>query len=522
MAAEQEDVTGRRDLGWNVAVSWLGQVVVVIFGFVIPRLISDKLDQASLGVWDFGWSTVAYFRVLGLGLAGSLNRYVAYYRAQDALDQLRRAVSSTSALQILVALLTFAVAVGVGFASHVIFKDVSAELAHSARWLVILLGAGLAVRMACWASRGVLTGYHRWATNAAVSACGDVLVLIFIIVALHTGGGLVSLGISFLITTTITEALRTYWARRLYGEKLLQWSAVDAAMIKKMFVFGIKTNVSGLPALVVTQAVSMTLAAVAGPVALAIYARPLALTRSVLTVVAKFTVILTSTAASLQGLGQKDEVRELLLSSSRAAIAIALPLLAAVGIYGDVMVRVWMGPSYVDPVLPPILALGTLLPFANTAAMRVLTGLNAHGKVALASLATCATVMVLGSGVAFLVGWTPTAAAIIVAASLTAGPGVLVPVMACRRLEIGLRDYVRRGFGVPLLLNVPYLVILVLPRLYTAPSPLQTALVIVAAGAVLAGFYWRYLLTLETKRRLLVRFRLGRFGLRYGGAGRVG
>jgi O-antigen/teichoic acid export membrane protein len=509
MAAEQEDLTGRKQLGWNVAVTTLGQVVVVISGFIIPRLIDRQLDQASLGIWDFGWSTVSYFRFLGLGLAGGLNRYVAYYRSREAHQELKRAVSSTSLLQLSVAAATMLAAVLVAYGAEWIFDEESLELAAAARWLIILLGAGLAVKMLCWPARGVLTGHHRWATTAAVTACGDILLLGVMVTILYTGGGLPALGSAFLVTTLITEGLRTYYARKVYGGRFLVWSAIDRQMMKKMLVFGIKTNLGSLPVLLVMQTVSILLASTSGPAALALYARPLSLTRHAQTIVARFAQILTSTAASLQGLGQEAEIRRFFLASTQSAFSITLPLLLTVALYGDVIVRVWMGADYVDPLLAPLFAAGLLLPYANSVAMRVLVGMNAHGRVGLISLLVSSIMLAVGIAVAFAIGWTPRVAAVIASVSLSVGPGLIVPLSTCRRLNVRILDYVREVFWLPLVCNVAFAGILALPRLHTAePSVAESLAALVAGSAVLAALYWVWLLEPSTKEDLLARLRI--------------
>jgi O-antigen/teichoic acid export membrane protein len=510
MGNARDDITGRRQMGWNVTVSWLGEFIVVVSGFLIPRLISDELDQSALGIWDFGWSTVSYFRFLGLGLAGSLNRYVALYRARDDYVQLRRAISSTSVLQYLLAAITVVVSGAIAAASNLIFRGEDIELAQSARWLIVCLGLGLATRMACWTARGILTGHHRWAENASASALGDILLLIVTIIALKSGGGLTSVGLSFIGTTLTAETVRVWLAKQVYKDAFLDRNFVDLKMIRKMFVFGIKTNVSGLPTLLVTQVVTLMLAIVSGPSALAIYARPLALTRHVHKIVSKFTNILTSTTASLQGLGKEEELKSFFLASTRTTMALAWPLLAIVGVYGDLIVDVWMGPEYVDPLLAPIFAAGMLLPFANSAAMRVLVGLNAHGRVAVHALIISMIVTLAGSAAAFVIGWTPAAAALIVASSLTLGPGIVVPLRACARLSLPVRHLLWHGYLAPAVCNIVFIAVIALPRIYrNSPELLEIGLAVGFGSIGLAIAYWQILLEPITKRRIMNRLRPG-------------
>src|ERR1700689_2389968 len=81
VAPAKEDLSGQDRLSRNVAFAWGGYAVNLVAGFIMPRLISDRLGQTTLGIWDFAWSVVSYFGLVQLGVSGSVSRYVARYRA---------------------------------------------------------------------------------------------------------------------------------------------------------------------------------------------------------------------------------------------------------------------------------------------------------------------------------------------------------------------------------------------------------------------------------------------------------
>ena len=85
---------------WNVLASWAGQLVFLLAGFFMPRMIDTHVGQAALGIWDFSWSLVSYFGLANLGVGSSVNRYVAMYRAANDITSLKTAVSSVLAFQV--------------------------------------------------------------------------------------------------------------------------------------------------------------------------------------------------------------------------------------------------------------------------------------------------------------------------------------------------------------------------------------------------------------------------------------
>jgi O-antigen/teichoic acid export membrane protein len=77
--AETVDRTGRSQLVSNVLFTWGGQMVFFASGFIMPRMIKEKLGTDVLGVWDFSWALIAYFRFVDMGVTASVNKYVAQY-----------------------------------------------------------------------------------------------------------------------------------------------------------------------------------------------------------------------------------------------------------------------------------------------------------------------------------------------------------------------------------------------------------------------------------------------------------
>ena len=46
------DMSGRKRYGQNVLAGWIVEFVVIVSGFITPRIIDAKLGQAQLGIWD--------------------------------------------------------------------------------------------------------------------------------------------------------------------------------------------------------------------------------------------------------------------------------------------------------------------------------------------------------------------------------------------------------------------------------------------------------------------------------------
>ena len=501
-----KDATGRNRLTINLLGRWAGQIVVIVSGFVVPRLIDDSLGAVALGIWDFGWSTVAYFRYMGFGLAAGLNRFVALYTAKNDVVNLKRSVSSTILIQMVVAAFVVLASFGVSIVVPSLFDEISPEQMEESRLVLIFLGCNLAVRMLFWPARGILTGNHMWTVTSAVTAAGDILVLIGMFAVLKTGGGLSELGMVVFGTAVMTELVRVIMAKRVYKHRLFDWGSVDKKTMWNLVVFGVKNSVASLPRIIVIQTSALCLAAVAGPAALAVYARPLALFSHADKLISLYALLLTPIAGSLQGLERNDELKEFLLSSLQASFAMTIPAVVLLAGFGDVVVELWMGPDYVRPWLAPLLGAAFLLPYAHRAAMRILVGVNSHGKVALWSLLLTAISLAIAVSVAFHVGWTAEVAALVVGFSLLAGPGVYTVVGACRRFDVSVGEYFSESLLRPVFCNLPFMFAVVAARLLDPQLTIIDAAIWSAiSGLFVIILYWKYLVPNAIREKVLAK-----------------
>jgi O-antigen/teichoic acid export membrane protein len=383
-------------------------------------------------------------------------------------------------------------------------EGLGAHLAE-ARWVVGLLGASVAIQMTFDAFRGVMTGCHRWDLYNALNSGAYSIHVFGMIAALLLGGGLRSLSAIYLAVVAGTEVARMTLAFRICPELRIRRKYADWSQLKEMIVFGGKTVVASLPPLVTVQTTSVLVAGALGPAALAVLARPVALIRHVETFIQKFSFVLTPTAGAIQGAGREAELRQFVIDTTRYGVAFTLPLVLFLGIFGGQILRLWMGPSYeAGGILLAILAAGYLLPASQSTTLRILMGLNLHGRVALWNLLV--TVGVYGIGVAILsvTGWTLAGASALIAASLTAGNGIVGPYYACQRLGIPVRDYARGVFLIPGTCGAIFAGWLVACR-WISPEHGVGGLVMGALGGafLLGGLYWYWLLSDAVRSKLL-------------------
>lgn len=503
------DLTGQERLAWNVFAGWAGYLVVSLAGFLAPPVMDRKLGQVTLGVWDFGWSLVTYFGLTQLGVAGSVNRYVAKYRAARDMVGLTRVTSSVAALNLTAACLTLLLAALSAWALPWMLRAELATQLPSARLLVMLLGLTVATQMYFQVHQGVLAGCYRFDILNAITASTEVANSLAIVAVLLAGGGLVALGVTCLLCQVAAGLMRMHWATRICPEARMSLAKADWDEAKRLLKFGVKALVYSISGLLLIQANKLIVGSVLGVAALAVFSRPLALIRVIETFAAKFAYVLTPTASSLQSSGQHERLLKLLLQGARLGTALTLPMVLTLAILGDLIMLLWMGPRYAAGPLTMILALGYFGTVALWPVTMILVGMNRHGWPAVATLTAAGLSALLGVLNAFVFGGGMTGAALAVALPLV-GSAACVATYACREFGVGGWT-VLQALRAPFACGVPFALILVASRVLWPGRPALA----VFGGLALAGpmillLYWRFVIPEELRvqvRSVLARAR---------------
>ncbi|NLE59846.1 MAG: oligosaccharide flippase family protein, partial [Planctomycetes bacterium] len=437
------DLTGRDRMAWNILVSWGGQMVFLAAGFVLPRVIDARIGRAALGVWDFGWSLLAYFGLLQAGVTASVNRYVGKFRVIGDHAAVNCAVSSVLCIHLAVAVVVVLLGFVVGLGIPVWMEGRLGGYASQAGPLVQLLAASLAVQMATGSFGGLTTGCHRWDLHNAILAGGHAMVVAGMIAVLFSGGGLVAMAAVNLAGEILKAVARVIVAYRVFPALQLGLRHVKLRAMRNMLTFGGKTLIPRVSEILTNQMTATLLALYLGPAALALYMRPMGLVRHARTFMTKFSMVLVPSTSALQAQGQNDRLRDLLIKGTRYGLLMALPVTIGIVVLGGQLLRVWMGPEYSTALLAAMLALGHLAFISHIPAMDMIAGMKAHGRPALVNLdagimTPLLVLLALGVLKTGLVG-----AAVSATVPMTIVYGLYIPTYACRTFDTSIDGYLR-------------------------------------------------------------------------------
>lgn len=487
----------------SVSANWIGQMVYALSGFVLPRLVSDRIGQTPLGVWDFAWSTVALTSFLAFGVGSAASRYVAHCRAVKDWEQLNGIVNAS------LTVLTMAFALGLMLVGALVLltpallaADTDAQTMAIARWVVGVLGVSAAISLPLGLFSGFLSGYERFDLKNLTRSVCHLTGLAVMAVLLLSGYGLISLALTTLAAEVGTGLADYVLSRRLCPHLQLSPRHVRRHDIRDVLSFGGRTFLQGLARGMLYHTSGLIVAFFLGPAMLAVYSRQRALVVFAQRLLNQYANVFTPASGALHAAGAAAELRRLAIQAMRYGFYITLPMIVVLAIGGGPIVHVWMGSEYRAPLLIAILALGHLFSMAHSGAYRILIGLNQHGGVGLVELTCTVAAGAIGALFVGVLNWGLIGAALAVALGVAVN-GLAPMVFLCRAMSIGPLEYLRKAMLGPLLTVLPLAVAMLAAKLFFPYNPLlELAIGLGLGGTTLVLAYWRYALPYSLKARV--------------------
>lgn len=488
----------------NVGANWLGHFFFIVGGFLLPRMISDHLGQERLGVWDFGWATVSYLNLLSAGIASSVNRYVAKFKASSKWAEMSKAVSCCACIFSFSAMFGLLITFTLVYVLQWIAPPSFLPYLHETKILILCLGLTVSIDLFIPTYVGVISGCQRYDLLAIIEATCYVLLMGCIVPVLFFGGGLASLGILVLGMRIIEGFTKRLIARRLCPQLTLSPALVTRDGLKTVFSFGGKTVMDTIAKMGLYQGNNILVAYFFGPASMAAYARSMALILHGNKLLFHFGRVFAPSASQFQAEGDDNSLKKLLLQGTQRGALITLPLALVLGILGNSLLRAWMGPGYAEVPILPILVIGHFLAQTQVGTFYALMGLNQHGKPGLVSI-ICAGISLAGSLVMvkfFHVGLLGVAFS--VALAVTVPYVTIVPWMALKITKIPLNNYLQETLYKPILLCLPFAACLIGARILAGPSDYSILFFgLGLGGLVLLTMYWVWAIPITIKTWVL-------------------
>ncbi len=483
----------------NVFSNWGAYVLAMAVNFFLSPYVVQHLGNTGYGVWTLILSLTGYLGLLDLGVRGAVTRYVAKFHTESEHGRASNVASSAMFLFSIAGLI--AILFSVAAAASVISRmGIPEQYVPAARTVLLVTGLNIAISLVSGVFGGILVGLQRFDLTNGIEVSINLLRAATIVFALHKGAGIVTLALIQLGFTLARLGANAGLARRLYPELEMQLNKIDLAGVRLIFsfsAFSFMLHVSGSLIYATDNVVIGTFLPVS---ALTFYVIGGNLAEYTRMLVAGISQALMPLASSIQAGKDEDQLRRVVLFTSRAGTMVVLPIAVTFMLRGSTFIRLWMGEQYADLSGKVLVVLALTLFFwaANSVTAGILIGLNKHKPLVPALLAEGLCNLGLSIYLVQRIG-------ILGVAWGTAAPALIAtllfwPWYIQKSLEISPTSYAKSAWLRPMAAIVPFaLGSYLIERLWPAHHLMLFFLQVLLLLPLAAAGYWA--LCLDTEHR---------------------
>jgi O-antigen/teichoic acid export membrane protein len=473
----------KRQIIKNVGSSWFSLGINVVLGLALSPFIVHRLGDAAFGIWVLILSITGYYGLFDLGIGSSVIRFVSKFTATGEHEELAKVINTSlftySCIGVMSMLVTLAIASEVGRMHHI-----PPEFQSTARWLLIMVGAAVALGFPFGIFGGFLEGLQRFYILNWTNVVANLLRAGLIVVALRHGQGIISVALITVTLPLLASISRGFFALRFcpvpFGFKY-----VDRATFRQI------ANYSGITFVIMIAAqlkfktdeiVIGSFMSLAAITYFNIGARIVDYAGMVVRTLSQIFVPMTSQS---EARGEMGRLRQIFLLGNRVCAFTIFPICAVLVILGRSVIEVWMGKRYVATSYPVlvIMILCCTLWWGQGASGRILLGMSKHKTWAIVTVSEGVANLILS--IILVRPYGIIGDALGTAIPLTCSMLFFMPQHLCKKLDVRLRTFLRESYTLPLLVCVPLvLVLLLMQRWFVPHNYRQLGLQLLIAGVV--------------------------------------
>lgn len=336
---------------------FLGSAISIIYTPFMLRL----MGQSEYGLMSLSNSVVGYLGLLNLGIGSAMVRYISKYKEMGDTE-MEHAVT-TLFLYVYLGIAIVANIVGGCFAYNIeLFFDqtLTVDETSKLRVLVALMTFNVAIGMVSSVFYAIMMAYERFIFTKAVGVINTLLTPIVNVLLLYIGYRSVGLTIASTALNLLNFLIVVIYSFHRLGFKI-EKKKFDPAFLQELFGFSFFVFMAMIVDKVYWGTDQFILGAVSGTVAVAVYS-----------VGASFNGYLMSFSTAITGLflprltqmdvnhASDQEFTDLFIKVGRIQFIILSFILCGFIIFGKAFIRLWAGPDYSEAYW---IAIVTLVPF---------------------------------------------------------------------------------------------------------------------------------------------------------------
>jgi O-antigen/teichoic acid export membrane protein len=448
-----------RSLRFTVAKNAVANIVrggaSAVVAVVLPHFLTRSLGPDRFAGWALMLQLAAYANYLDFGVQTAVARYLA--AALEKGDQFQRDRLFSNALAMLSVAGVIALS-GLGIVAWQLphmFRSVPAGLAGDIGAGVLILGFAAAINLPLSAYTGVLVGMQRNEFPAIAIALSRLLGAVAVILAAHRTHSLAWLAVCIAAFNLLAGLVQYAIVNKLLPALRFSFGFLERATTMELIRYCSTLSVWSFAMLLVTG-LDVTIVGFFNFQAVGAYSLAATLIMFFTGLIGAAFSAMLAPVAVLQARQQFDRISRLVIVSTRLSTYFSMGTIVLAFLFGERLVRAWVGPAYLSLTLPvlKILLIAQAVRLVGNGYGVVLVGMGLQRYGLVPALIEGVSNLLLSLLAIIAIGPIGVAWATLVAAVIAVTIVVFAVLPTIRYLSIDSRSFLWQGIGIP---AVPYL-----------------------------------------------------------------
>jgi O-antigen/teichoic acid export membrane protein len=351
-----QEVTFLGDFSKKLVTNTLFNLIGRSWSFLVTLLLTPyilaHLNVGEFGVWVLLGIFTTTFNLLDLGLGSSFVKYISAYYTHEDYDRINQVIFSGLAFYGAFGLLLTVLGLAL---EQPLFRVFRIEGASDV-YLLVLISYAMTNIAAMLLS--VFKGMQRMDKSNSVEIRMSILNVIGTVLFLEFGFGMLGLAMTSLICSIIAVCVAWVTLRRMMPKVRLGWH-FNGMLLREMFAYGAKMQVSRLGGLVCFQLDKLIISRVLGVASVSFYEVSSRLTSFMRAVPLVMVSALIPATSELGARNDRERILRTYYLASKYVAMMTVAMVSYVVLEARSLVNLWIGPGFEDSVvLIQVLAIG--------------------------------------------------------------------------------------------------------------------------------------------------------------------
>lgn len=442
-------MNANKNLQWGVIFSYITMAVNLLVSILYTPFLLGSLGQQQYGLYNLGQSVVSYLGLAEFGFGNAVVRYAAKYRAEGRLKETADLYGMFMRVYGMIAAGIFVVGMTLALLSDKLFiVTTGAEGYRQLKIIMMIMVINLTFTFATQTYSSIINAYERFAFLKITNLIYILLKPLTMIPLLIWGYKAITLSLVSTVLTMAVHIANIYYVKKVLKVSI-NWrpSAFDKGLLKEIVGYSTFIFITTIVAQINDNADQIILGAVAGELAVAIYAVGYQLNTYIQQIPSTISGVLFPRITAKVSVGATTEaLSALMLRVGRIQFFIAFLMCSGFALFGQEFIVLWAGEEYaVAYWIILSLIIPAMIPNIQTVAAQVVMAMNKHQFRAVAYL-ICAVLNVIASIPAAMV-YGPLGCAVCTGITTLLTKGLLINWYYSQKIHLDMKGFWKNILG---------------------------------------------------------------------------